>query len=200
MGEEGSLRSRRALYPLWLRLTNKWHHIEDKNVTPHVDIPSFFLASAVFQYSEALLGAKRTCWQTSSGPSGPLNPPTRSQGWGPGPLLCFLPRAETGGGGHKGGLPGPPVCLRRQPQPGENMSPKGDMRRNALRPELIRRARERSRESYRSKPTVSFSLGHKEAKNLVVEHNFNLDASVASLLQHDVIRKKLMQRCTKQVG
>ncbi len=33
----------------------------------------------------------------------------------------------------------PPVCLRRQVQPGENMSPQGDMRRYALRPEFIRR-------------------------------------------------------------
>ena len=41
------------------------------------------------------------------------------------PHLGFLFHSGTGGGGHEeGGLPGPPVCLRRQPQPGENMSPK----------------------------------------------------------------------------
>ncbi len=57
-----------------------------------------------------------------------------------GPHLGFLPHSGTGGGGHEeGGLPGPPVCLRRQVQLSENLSPKGDMRRNALRPEFIRR-------------------------------------------------------------
>ena len=66
----------------------------------------------------------------------------------------------------------PPVCLRRQPQSGKTMSPKGDMRRNAPRPEFIRRAREGSRKTYRSKPTGSFSLGREEAKNPVFENNF----------------------------
>ena len=64
---------------------------------------------------------------------------SRSEGAiGPAPPWVLLHSGTGGGGREEGGLSGPPVCLCRQVQPGENMSPQGDMRRNALRPECIR--------------------------------------------------------------